>query len=381
MLHYQAEEGSLVMSVAQWNWSENETELSLSGKWTARGIGRLKSMETIRAFEVEKMQINASRLEALDCAGALQLVKFCRSAGACVKKINWLGLTESQKTLLYVVNDEWEPANPVVDVQPNFVYAVGLAAVEKIEELKRFIRFFGHVIVVFFSIFVGKFHFQWQLFGKNVEDTGFRAMGIVSLLNFLIGLVLAYQMVFMLSVYGASIYVVELTGIIIFREFGPIIAAIVVAGRTATAFTAEIGTMKVREEVDALSAFGIEPIERLVIPKLVGLLIAMPLLVVLADIAGVFGSMIMTKVQAGITFSEFLSRFQGEVHATQLWIGLAKTPFFAFAIALVGTYQGFSASQSAQSVGEKTTHSAVQAIFLVIVIDAIFSVIFSVYGI
>ncbi len=369
------------MPLAKWSWSEDETELSLSGQWTARGISQLSKIETSHSFVVEKMQINASRLDALDSAGALQLVKFCHSVGVCVKKINWLGLTQAQKILLDMVSDAWKPAEPVIDQRPNFIYAVGLASVQKIKELREFIWFFGHVVVVFFSIFVGKFHFQWQLFAKNVEETGFRAMGIVSLLNFLIGLVLAYQMIFMLLAYGAAIYVVELTGIIILREFGPIIAAIVVAGRTATAFTAEIGTMKVREEVDALSAFGIEPIERLVIPKVFGLLLAMPLLVVLADLTGVFGSMIMAKVQAGITFSEFLHRFHSEVHVTQLWIGLAKTPFFAFAIALVGTYQGFSASQSAQSVGEKTTHSAVQAIFLVIVIDAIFSVIFSIYGI
>lgn len=369
------------MLPAQWNWLENQTELSLTGNWTARGISKLKSIDVPQSDLTLALKVDATAIEALDCAGALQLVKFCKSIGLATHQVTWQGLSESQKTLLNLVSQEWEPSTAEVNTPINFVQEVGKSAVEKGRELKRFLRFFGHVVIVFLSMFAGKYHFQWQLFAKNIEDAGFRATGIVALLNFLIGLVLAYQMIFMLSTYGAAIYTVELTGIITFREFGPIITAIVVAGRTATAFTAEIGTMKVREEVDALSAFGIEPVERLVIPKLFGLLVALPLLIVLADIAGVLGSMLMSKLEAGITFGEFFNRFQSEVSLLQLWVGLAKAPLFAFAIALVGTYQGFSASQSAQSVGRKTTHAAVQAIFLVIVIDAVFSVIMSVYRI
>jgi phospholipid/cholesterol/gamma-HCH transport system permease protein len=369
------------MSPAEWNWSENGSELSLSGQWTARGIGKLKTIQPPELGHPGQLQVDATQIDALDCAGALQLVKFCKSIGVAIQQITWQGLSDSQKSLIEMVHSEWQPPKPHTEIKPHFVHEVGESAVEKGRELKSFIRFFGHVIMVFVSIFTGKYHFQWQLFAKNIEETGFRAMGIVALLNFLIGLVLAYQMIFMLGKYGAAIYTVELTGIITFREFGPIITAIVVAGRTATAFCAEIGTMKVREEVDALSAFGIEPVERLVIPKLFGLLVAMPLLIILADIAGVFGSMLMAKLEGGITFGEFLARFQSEVPVLQLWVGLVKAPLFAFAIALVGTYQGFSASQSAQSVGRKTTHAAVQSIFLVIVIDAIYSVILSVYGV
>ena len=369
------------MSFAEWNWSESDAQLSLSGKWTARGISKLKNIQLPESVSAEKIQINITEVDALDSAGALQLIKFCRSVGLGAKQIAWLGLSPSQETLLGMVDEEWGYTEPVVEKGPNFVFSAGKAIIEKGREVWHFVEFFGHVIAVFGNIFMGKCHFQWQLFAKNIEETGFRAMGIVALLTFLIGVVLSYQMIFMLSSYGATIYVVELTGIIMLREFGPIIAAIVVAGRTATAFTAEIGTMKVREEIDALSAFGVEPIERLVIPKLIGLLVAMPLLVILADVSGIFGSMLLAKLKGGITFSEYFNRFQSEVHVLQLWIGLAKTPFFAFAIALVGTYQGFATSLSAQSVGKKTTHAAVQAIFLVIVIDAIFSVIFSVYGV
>lgn len=369
------------MLPAEWNWSEKGSELSLTGQWTARGIAKLEAIEALELMPPGDLRIDATQMDALDCAGALQLVKFCKSIGVASEQVSWQGLTESQKSLIRLVDEEWNPFKPHAEVKPNFVQEIGRSAIEKVRELKNFIDFFGHVIMVFVSMFTGKYHFQWQLFAKNIEETGFRAMGIVALLNFLIGLVLAYQMIFMLSNYGAAIYTVELTGIITFREFGPIITAIVVAGRTATSFCAEIGTMKVREEVDALSAFGIEPVERLVIPKLFGLLVAMPLLIVLADIAGVIGSMLMAKLEGGITFGEFFARFQSEVPVLQLWVGLVKAPLFAFAIALVGTYQGFAASQSAQSVGRKTTHAAVQSIFLVIVIDAIYSVILSVYGV
>lgn len=366
------------MERATWSWSADQAELRLAGAWTAQGVGRMRSL--VRS-ESAHFTINALDLTALDCAGALELVKFCRSISLPIAKVAWVGLSTAQLDLIQQVDADWQPSESVATVKGKPLVRLGKRVVAAVENGMQFLHFAGHVVVTLLSLFTGKIRFQPALFARNVEETGFKAIGIVSLLSFLIGMVLAYQVVFMLSGYGASIYVVKLTGIITLREFGPIITAIILAGRTATAFAAEIGTMKVQEEVDALHAFGVEPIERLVLPKLFALLLVMPLLVVLADVAGVFGGMVMAKLQAGIAFPEFIGRLKEELQVTQLWLGFVKMPVFALAIALVGTYQGFSVTQSAQSVGQRTTRAAVHAIFWVIVINAIFSIAYSAYGV
>ena len=368
-------------SSAQWEWSEDTKSLTLSGRWTASGLSGMKGFFTDVQEQAIPGTIDMAAVDKMDCAGALELVKLCSKVGVTIEKINWSGLKGSQQRLLILIEQEWHPWSDSGNTGMGFFERVGRAAFAKAREFVLFLTFFGEMVATFYRVCLGRFHFQWALLAKNIEETGFRAMGIVGLLCFLIGVVLSYQVIVMLSKYGASVYMVELTGIIMLREFGPIMAAIVIAGRTATSFAAEIGTMKVQEEVDALTVLGVEPVERLVIPKLIALLIAMPLLAVLADITSVFGSMLMAKLQAGIGFASYLHRFHNQVSVNQFWIGMCKMPVFAFVIALVGTYQGFSASSTAHSVGEKTTKAAVQSIFLVIVSDAVFSVIFSVYGV
>jgi phospholipid/cholesterol/gamma-HCH transport system permease protein len=198
---------------------------------------------------------------------------------------------------------------------------------------------------------------------------------------FLLGVVVAYQGADQLKNYGANIYVVELVGYSMLREFGPLITAIIVAGRSGSAYAAQIGTMVVTDEIDALRTIDIDPIELLVIPKIVGLLIAMPLLTVFADITGVFGGMVMARSQLDISFYEFIDRFGREIHAKELLVGLGKSLVFAVIIAGVGCFQGFRTADSADSVGRQTTISVVQSIFLVIVVDALFSVVFNILNI
>ena len=190
-------------------------------------------------------------------------------------------------------------------------------------------------------------------------------------------MVVAYQLGVQLRIYGANAYMVDLSGVAILREFSPLIASVIIAGRTSTSFAALLGTMKVNEELDALQTMGLSPVERLVIPKVLGLLIALPLLVVWGDIFGVFGSMVICKSMASINFHAFLERFKAEVAIKHLYIGLVKTPIFALIIAGIGCYQGFQAEGSAQSVGERTTKAAVQAIFLIILADGLFSILFN----
>ena len=211
----------------------------------------------------------------------------------------------------------------------------------------------------------------------NIRSAGFDALPIVGLLSFLLGIVVAYQGADQLRQYGANIFVVDLVGLSMLREFAPLITAIIIAGRSGSAYAAQIGTMSVTEEIDAMRTLGIAPLEMLVVPKILALLIALPLLTVFADVLGVFGGMIMARAQLGVGFGEFLDRFVKAVSVTAYLIGICKAPVFAGIIAVVGCFQGFRTQGGADNVGRQTTRSVVQSTFLVIVADALFSIAFS----
>ena len=184
-----------------------------------------------------------------------------------------------------------------------------------------------------------------------------------------------------LRTYGADIYIADLLGMSMLREFAPLLTAIIIAGRTGASFTAQIGTMKVNEEVDALNTMGLLPMEYLVLPKLFGMIIALPLLTLLADFTGVFGGMVMSKVMLGIDYDSFLKRFQDVIDIDVYFFGLLKAPAFAIIIAVISCYQGLQVRGSATSVGVRTTTSVVHAIFLIIVADAFFSIVYGVGGV
>ncbi|OAD19402.1 ABC transporter, permease protein [Candidatus Thiomargarita nelsonii] len=201
------------------------------------------------------------------------------------------------------------------------------------------------------------------------------------MLAFLTGVVLAYQGGSQLSQYGANIFIVDLVGITLLRELAPLLTAIIVAGRSGAAYTAQIGTMRVTDEIDALRTLGIAPMELLVLPKLLALIILMPLLSAFADIVGILGGMLIANFSFGVSVTDFLDRLPEAVSLTNYLVGIGKAPVFAAIIALVGCYQGFQVSGGADSVGKQVTVSVVHAIFLVIVVDALFSILFNWLGI
>jgi phospholipid/cholesterol/gamma-HCH transport system permease protein len=219
---------------------------------------------------------------------------------------------------------------------------------------------------------------RWRPIAHNIRSAGFDALPIVGLLAFLLGIVVAYQAADQLRRYGANIFVADLVGLSMLREFAPLITAIIVAGRSGSAFAAQIGSMSVSEEIDAMRTIGIPPIEALVLPKFIALVIAMPLLTFFADVMGVFGGMVMASAQLGVGFGDFLDRFVKAVSVTAYLTGIGKAPVFAGIIVVVGCFQGFRTHGGADSVGRQTTRSVVQSIFLVVVADALFSVLFSI---
>ncbi|WP_120635025.1 MlaE family lipid ABC transporter permease subunit [Ruegeria sp. EL01] len=215
----------------------------------------------------------------------------------------------------------------------------------------------------------------------HMEETGFKALPIVALMGFLIGVVLAFQGATQLKQFGAEIFVVELISISILRELGILLTAIIVAGRSGSAFTASIGSMKVQEEIDAMRTLGLDPIEVLVIPRVLALLIMLPILGFVADMAGLFGGALMSWIDLGVSPGMFVTRLKENTDVWQLAVGLIKAPFFALVIGVIACWQAMQVKGSSQSVGQRTTASVVQSIFMVIAIDAMFSIFFSQIGV
>ncbi len=246
---------------------------------------------------------------------------------------------------------------------------------------KEIIAFIGQVFVSFIEIFRKPKHLRFGDIVHHIEETGIHAVPIIGLISFLIAIVLAYQSIAQLKPMGGEQYTVNLVAISVLREMGVLLTAIMVAGRSGSAFTAEIGVMKVREEVDALSVIGINPFGVLIMPRLIALLISLPLLAFIADITGLLGGGIVTLLLVHIPLPQYMERVRYATQGHDLFVGLIKAPVFAFLIAMVGCMHGMQVSGSAESVGKQTTLSVVKSIFLVLVADAIFSIVFERIGI
>ncbi len=258
---------------------------------------------------------------------------------------------------------------------------VGRATWEGAREIFHFLAFLGESTLVTLHCLARPSRVRWQAVFSNLQSAGLYAMPIVGLMSFLIGIVLAYQGGSQLRLYGANLFIADLVGITLLRELGPMLTAIMVAGRTGSAFTAQIATMRITDEIDALRTLGIGPMELLVVPKLLALMVAMPLLTVFADMLGLLGAMIVAALSLDVSFHDFMLRLQTPIMLKNYLIGLLKTPVFAVIVVLIGCYQGFRVSGGADSVGRQVTTSVVQAIFLVIMADAVFSILLSWLGV
>ena len=355
-------------------------DIALSGSWTARGIGAIEhQLESVRVPSKTEAIADGARIEALDTAGAWVLQKLLlrlRDEGTVV---TLRGLRPEFTRLLEVVaraGPADKPA-PAERQSPTALERVGRSAGAAFEQTVALLGFVGESAVALAGCVAHPARIRWRPILYNLRSAGFDALPIVGLLSFLLGIVVAYQGADTLRQYGANIFVADLVGLSMLREFAPLITAIIIAGRSGSAYAAQIGTMAVTEEIDAMRTIGIAPLDLLVLPKIIALAIALPLLTVFADVLGVFGGMIMAHAQLGVGFDEFLDRFAKAVSITACLIGICKAPVFAAIIAVVGCFQGFRTKGGADSVGRQTTRAVVQSIFLVIVADALFSIAFS----
>jgi phospholipid/cholesterol/gamma-HCH transport system permease protein len=358
--------------------------LALSGCWSARGLGSIAhQLESFRlpAVDGKKALVDGARIAALDTAGAWVLQQWLQRLRAEGGVVTLSGLPEPFARLMDIVAkqlaDEAAHPPPAAPPRPNAVASVGHSAANAIGRMLALLAFVGEGATAFAHSIVHPTRWRWRPILFNIRTAGFDALPIVGLLSFLLGVVVAYQGADQLRLYGANIFVVDLVGVSMLREFAPLITAIIVAGRSGSAYAAQIGTMAVTEELDAMRTLGIAPMELLVLPKVIALMIALPLLTVFADVLGVFGGMIMARAQLGVGFGDFLDRFVKAVVTSTYLTGLGKAPVFAAIIAVIGCHQGFLTKGGADSVGRQTTHAVVQSIFLVIVADAMFSIAFS----
>jgi phospholipid/cholesterol/gamma-HCH transport system permease protein len=254
--------------------------------------------------------------------------------------------------------------------------SVGVWTLRRTGDITDGLAFLGRIVTVFLGAGRSPKRLRAPSIARHVYETGVTAMPIVALIAFLISVIVAYLGADQLRKFGAEIYVVDLVTIAVLREMGVLLTAIIVAGRSGSAFAAEIGVMKLNEEVDALRAIGMNPVEVLVLPRVIGLVIAMPLLTILADAMGLLGGGLLSAWLVNIPASQYLQRMQEAIATTTFWAGLVKAPVFAALIAAVGTYRGMQVRGSSRELGRLTTVAVVQSIFLVILADALFAIVF-----
>jgi phospholipid/cholesterol/gamma-HCH transport system permease protein len=356
--------------------------LALSGSWTARGLGEQEA-ELLRqtANQTALSTMDATGIEALDTAGAWVLNGLLSSPRGDGSRLHLQGLPAEFAGLMESVRQHAEALarEPVVGAAaaPSALDQTGRTVVSMVEQLLAMLSFIGESAFALAQWLWHPSRIRWRAVLFNLRSAGFDALPIVGLLSFLLGVVVAYQGADQLRQYGANIFVADLVGLSMLREFAPLITAIIVAGRSGSAYAAQIGTMAVTEEIDAMRTLGLAPQELLVLPKVLALVIALPLLTVFADVMGILGGMMMAKTQLDVGFGEFLDRLVKAVSITSYLVGIGKAPVFAAIIVMVGCFQGFRTQGGADSVGRQTTRSVVQSIFLVIVADALFSVAFS----
>ena len=354
--------------------------LVLSGHWTANGLCHIEP--EISGLHGPLASVDGVGIEAMDTAGAWVLQRLLmqsQSEGAALLTVG--GLPPAFSRMLDLVGQRMRAraASPAAAAprERSAIASLGQATVASLSEVQALLAFVGEVSVAAIGCIAHPSRIRWRPILYNIRSAGVDALPIVGLLSFLLGVVVAYQGGDQLKPYGANIYIADLLGLSMLREFAPLITAIIIAGRSGSAYAAQIGTMSVTEEIDAMRTLGIAPLEMLVLPKIAALLIALPLLTVFADALGVLGGMCMARVQLDVSFVEFADRFGKAVSPTTLLVGIGKAPVFAAVIAVVGCFQGLRTHGGADSVGRQTTRSVVQAIFLVIITDAMFSIAFS----
>ena len=326
----------------------------------------------------DPITIDLSEIDRMDTVGAWIVYRTVRDRGAKV-----IGASRDEASLLQQVGEFDKPTKVVPEEERGFFHGLGeLGAwiAETGETLVGLLGFFGATLIGFAHVIQRPKRFRVNAVVQRFDVVGVRALGIIGLMSFLIGIVIAQQGSVQLAQFGAEIYTINLIGRITVRELGTLMTAIMVAGRSGSAFAAQLGTMKITEEIDAMRTIGVSPIEALVIPRMIAAVTMMPLLAFWAMMMALLGGGLFVWLSLGIPPLTYVQRLQEVIPLTDMWVGLIKAPVFGFIIALAGCFQGMLVQGDSEEVGTRTTNAVVQSIFLVIVLDAVFAVFFSSIG-
>lgn len=361
-----------------------DLRLAAGGHWVIAQAHAIEAaLNAAPAGAARRISVDLGAVETMDTAGAYLIARWLRHAASQGATIDLRTANPAHGALIRRVElaQRAPLARPAHSALARLAFRVGRATIGLGQVAANLLGFFGLVSVTLGRTLVRPQRLRLTAVFAHVERIGLHALPILGLLSFLIGVVLAYQGADQLRYYGAEIFTVNLLGVSILRELGVLLTAIMVAGRSGSAFTAEIGTMKVNEEVDAMRTLGLDPIEVLVLPRIIAMAITLPLLTLYASLMSLAGGALMAMIVLDISLTQFLTQLREALVVTTFWVGMVKAPVFAFLIALVGCFEGLQVTGSAESVGTHTTKSVVESIFLVIIADAAFSILFSALGI
>jgi phospholipid/cholesterol/gamma-HCH transport system permease protein len=358
-------------------------ELELTGTWRAREVAAIETaLAAVDLSSVPRVRVATDGIRELDLSGAWALADFVRRARRAGAEVSFRGTPPDQLRLIEQTLAE-EPAvavSPAAGALPEpgdrALVAIGRYAVRSARDLVHGLAFLGRTCITFAVSLAHPRRLRPTSIVRHVYETGITAMPIVALIAFLISVIIAYMSAQQLRGLGADIYVVDLVAIGVLRELGVLLTSVIVAGRSGSAFAAELGSMKLNEEVDALIATGADPLELLVVPRALGLVIALPLLTVIADLIGLSGGALLCRYLLDMPLTQYVNRVNYAISPSTFWVGIIKAPVFALVIAFAGCYRGMQVRGSARELGHLVTVAVVQAIFLVILADALFAVLF-----
>ncbi|MGL4324015.1 MAG: MlaE family ABC transporter permease [Beijerinckiaceae bacterium] len=360
----------------------NGVVLLLDGDWDAdHGTEAEEASAALRqaVAGAAEVVVNFAEVDRLDTLGAWLIDRLAQERHREGLAIRYDKVSAEHGILLKEIGDQ------VLDVHSapppatfvDFTADIGRTVVQSGKDVVSGVAFLGEIIAAFGSVIMRPSNFRVAAFVTHIEQIGLRGVPIITLISFLVGGIVAQQGIFQLQRFGATAFVVDLIGVLSLRELAVLLTAIMVAGRSGSAFTAEIGSMKMREEIDALRVMGLNPVEVLVVPRLVALIICLPLLTFLAAIASLFGGGLVAWIYGGLSPEVFLARLQTAIAMNTFLVGLIKAPFMAVVIGVIACIEGLKVQGSAESLGRQVTSSVVKAIFIVIVVDGLFAMFFA----
>jgi phospholipid/cholesterol/gamma-HCH transport system permease protein len=361
--------------------------LAAAGSWTAeyaRTLEPLINAATRQKGPVRIVAFDVSRVDHIDTYGAWLIERALRSYSGQGCETRIIGLAESHRGLFDKVSAGTHKMTPMPR-RPNAIVntleGVGRTMASVGTDIVLLAQMFGALVFAVLRVLVRPHTFRFTSMINHLERVAWNAVPIILLITLLIGAILAQQGIFHFRRFGADIYVVDMVGVLVLRELGVVIVCIMVAGRSGSAYTAELGSMKMREEVDALRTMGFDPVEVLILPRILALVIAVPILTFLGSMAALYGGGLVSWFYGGITPTVFISRLRDAISMQTFEVGMIKAPFMAVIIGLVACVEGLQVQGSAESLGAKTTDSVVKSIFLVIVLDGAFAIFFAAIGI